>query len=307
MTTFDHVVKTFGGGDVELLKTLRVRMILSVLVLFGFLVSVTMHPVYGAWVQQDFVTKRYTEGGHLLGKFYAVQGSPDAVAKYYPIVLYVDKSAPQAPWTLRVTSFKKEDGESWKSCTLWIFCTFYSGAVGVKKYEDYYDGTGYLSADPEWEIIFEDAYRYVDGSKMPYDTLDQVLRQAFDAVLSLAGSPIGGSWIFDVVHQNSDVMNGLGTSHLTVSLKTGSILWQDFYDAKYGLIKDKLSFDGAGNWAKHHGIGYSDWIGFGSKYVVTAGYWTWNSFSDTPPVYVPVVKEDDLYMYTVDVRIVLQD
>ncbi|MDV3103688.1 hypothetical protein [Thermococcus waiotapuensis] len=251
------------------------------------------------WVMQDRYWNTYTYNGHTLGKFYAVQGSPDAEGYFGDIVFKVQKTAPWNPYTWRVSSFKKEDGDSWQSCW-WIFCTYYWGEVQVKTYEDYYSG----SADPQWFISYAVAYRYLSGSNVPYDALDSMLKAAFDAVLSLAGSPIGGSWIFDVIGPNSDVISGLGTNKLTVNLRTGKILWNEYYDAKYGIIKDQLTLTGALNWANSHDTGYSDWINFDAKYTVEAGYIYYSPGMDTP-VYVPVTTDNAIMLPIVNVRVEL--
>ncbi|MCD6523396.1 MAG: hypothetical protein J7K48_00105 [Thermococcus sp.] len=253
-----------------------------------------------SWVEQDRYQTTYTYDGHTLGKFYAVQGSPDAEGYLDDIVFEVSKTAPWNPYTWRVSAFKKEDGDSWKSCTLWIFCTYYQGEVHVKKYEDYYSG----SADSQWFIAFEDAYRYLSGSNIHYDALDTMLKTAFDAVLSLAGSPVGASWAFDMLGPNSDVISGLGTNHLTVNLRSGEILWQEYYDADYGIIKDELTLTGARNWANSHSVGYEDWINFDAKYTVERGYTYIGPGMDTP-VYVSV-KEDTAVLPIVNVVVQLK-
>jgi hypothetical protein len=267
------------------------------------LISGMMGPVSASgdnWIKQDQVSRTYTYDGHTLGKFYAVQGSPDAEYLSY-IVFDISKRVPWNPSTWRVSSFKKENGDSWRKCTFWIFCTYYWGETKVKKYEDYYDG----GADPQWYISYDVAYRYTSGSSIPYSALDSMLKETFDAVLSLAGSPIGASWIFDEVKPSSNVIEGLGTNHLTVNLRTGTILWQEYYDSQYGLIKDKLSLTGGKHWADSHSAGYGDWIDFDAKYQVETGYY-FSSPGMDQPTYVSV-KTDTPVLFGVDVYIALKD
>jgi len=279
---------------------------LETLVVALFLLSGMLGTVSASgtnWIEQDSYATTYTYSGHTLGKFYAVQGSPDADRYTGDIVFSVSKNAPWNPYTWRISAFDKKDGDSWKSCTLWIFCTYYWGEVHVKKYEDYYYPYS-NSADPQWFISYAVAYRYLSGSSKPYDALDSMLKAAFDAVLSLAGSPIGASWIFDVVGPNSEVISGRGTNHLTVNLRTGKILWKEYYDAKYGIIKDELTLTGAKNWADSHNVGYEDWIDFDAKYTVEAGY-TYISPGMDNPVYVPV-KTDSALLPLVNVVVELK-
>ncbi|WP_456365025.1 hypothetical protein [Thermococcus sp.] len=57
----------------------------SILVAMVFLSSTLVAiPVNAGWVQQDEVSRTYTFDGQFLGKFYAVQGSPEALKPNVP-------------------------------------------------------------------------------------------------------------------------------------------------------------------------------------------------------------------------------
>ncbi|WP_456365026.1 hypothetical protein [Thermococcus sp.] len=168
----------------------------------------------------------------------------------------------------RVSSFKKKDGESWKTCTLRIFCTYFYPEVQVREYEDYYVS----GADPEMDISFVSGKSYLSGSSKSYDTLKSIYKVAFDAVLSLAGSPIGVSWLFDALESNDPRVSGEQTSHLTINLKTSSFLGQEYYEAKYGILYDSIVFGGLNNWALKHKPIYSNLVDLDTRYTVVAGY-----------------------------------
>lgn len=263
-------------------------------------------PVYATVHQTDWemAVKYYND--HLIGKVYVNQGSPDADPDYYgdlSIHLFVDKSAPQNPETLRVSAFWRIDGDPWYDYCGIIPIAINTPEVHVKKYEDYY----YSSADEEWEIYFSDPARYVDGSGIPYDQLESVVKAIISLLASTFGLPDPSSLVFDLIDDDDDpIFSGVMTDHITVSLKTGSFLWQDFYDAKHGSIRTELNFAGAGSWAAHHSVGYSDWIDFDAKYTVEWGYWYQSLLDHSLPVWISL-GEEQIYLCLVNVEITLSD
>lgn len=289
------------------------RKLLGILAALVFLVSpLVAVPVNAGWVQQDAVSRTYTYGDHLLGRFYAVQGSPEALEPQVPdylkpympkrITIYLhDQDLPGtiSQQAKRVSSFKKEDGASWKTCTLKIFCTYFYPEVQVRKYEDYY----VTGADPEIEISFDSGKSYLSGSSESYDALKPIYKTAFDAVLSLAGSPIGISWLFDALEDNSPLISGEQTSHLTINLKTSTFLGRTSYEAKYGILYDNIIFGELNNWVLKHEPTYSNLIDLDTTYTVVAGYWIpdniWGGETFVP------VKTDHVTLSSVDAEVIL--
>ena len=173
----------------------------------------------------------------------------------------------------------------------------------VKKYSYFYNERT-LSADPQWFIAYSFASRYVSGSKESYSSLGPALKAALDTVLELAGIPLSSvvDFIFDEAGPNTNLIEGLGTYNLTVNLRTGSLLWNTYYDAKYGIIKDELTFSGARNWANAHSVGYLDYMYFDAMYTVEAGFYYIASNGEPVPI---KVTEDKPTMYSVGVGIQL--
>jgi len=278
----------------------------SVLLITVLLLLEIAAPVGAAVHQTDKCSVvKYDDEGHLIGKVYVNQGSPDANPDYYGdsnIHLYVDKSAPQNLETLRASSFWREDGDDW-TIYWWIFpIAWCYPEVHPKKYEDYYDGC----ADSEWEIYFSDPARYVDGDDIPYNQLEDIIKGIISLLVSSYGLPDPTGLIFALIDEEDDpIFSGVMTDHITVSLKTGQFFWEEIYDAKHGAERTELNFGGANSWAISHNVGYSDWIDFDAKYTVEWGYWYTDIWSSNF-VWISL-GEEEVYLILVNVVITLSD
>ncbi|WP_010478153.1 hypothetical protein [Thermococcus zilligii] len=274
--------------------------------LFGLVGAYSTGDTIGPWTVQDQRISNYYDGNQWLGRFVAISGSKSVVRDGYIYVTHRVNDPNPISGVSRVSSFAVKEGGSWRTCSWWIFCTTYWPDIRVKTYEEYDFNAKYSYGYRERPTVeYSDVTVITDkGSDISYMNLDPAFRALLDAVASLAGSPIGVSWIFDVFQTKTDSgpVQGLLTSDIKVDLKTGEqwFPYPDNFYADHGLIQSHITLQFGPVYGKRK-PGDIDFIDLDSVYTVEAGEYFIGPFMEYPS-YLPV-KTSKEPLYFINIRL----
>ena len=278
----------------------------SVMITTFILLLATVSPtVYSAVIEMDSKKKSYYEGSNYIGTVYVNLGSPDV--RNGIIVLYVDKSAPSNPDTQRVSAYRIVEGDPWTEYWFIFPVAIYTPENHIKMYRDFYVS----SKDPEWSIAFLDPARYDDDGNRNFNTLEEAVKIIINIlwdVFDIPG-PKPMDLLYGLVESDSNsIFNGIQTSDLRVSLRTGTMFLPVYHVtySDYGSVRSMLKFYGAANWAENRDVGYFDWVNFDVVYTIEWGAWVHYINSDLPPTWMSFQTEV-LRLWFVNVKIVLSD
>ncbi|WP_456326033.1 hypothetical protein [Palaeococcus sp. (in: euryarchaeotes)] len=273
--------------------------------LFGLAGAYSAGDSIGPWNVQQVYPSDYYDGDHWLGKFVAISGTKDPIIHWWgnTYAIYVTKSVrdptPISGLT-RVSSFAVKEGDQWRTCSWWIFCTTYWPDIRVKAYEEYYY-YGY-----PFGVEYSDATVITDkGSDKYYVDLEYAFRALLDAAASMAGSPIGVSWIFDVfkTSEDSGPVQGMMTDHMKINLKTGEqwFPYPDEFYADHGLIQAHINVH-LGNVFGKRNPGDTDVVDLDSIYTVEAGEYYIGPFMDYPAYGSVTTRKEPLYLINIVIK-----